>query len=130
MSIVHAIVRDISGMFDILDISDARRVSDSTAFKPPTSIRGAAAPDGGMGAGAGADAEDGFVGIDCDEGWILLLDGSGCCSFALLPSASPAVSITGSFWPRSLPRLATPTPHVRVVLYPEHSRPSSRHWEQ
>lgn len=41
-----------------------------------------------------------------------------------------ASSMTGSFWPRSLPLLATPTPHVRVVLYPEHSRPSSRHCEQ
>lgn len=38
--------------------------------------------------------------------------------------------MTGSFWPRSFPRLATPTPHVSVVLYPEHSRPSSRHCEQ
>lgn len=32
--------------------------------------------------------------------------------------------------PRSLPRLATPTPHVSCVLYPEHSLPISRHWEQ
>lgn len=32
--------------------------------------------------------------------------------------------------PRSLPRLATPTPQVSVVLYPEHSFPTSRHCEQ
>lgn len=32
--------------------------------------------------------------------------------------------------PRSLPLLATPTPHVRVVRYPEQSLPFSRHWEQ
>ncbi len=32
--------------------------------------------------------------------------------------------------PRSLPRLATPTPQVSWVLYPEHSLLTSRHWEQ
>lgn len=32
--------------------------------------------------------------------------------------------------PRSLPRLATPTPQVSCVLYPEHSLPTSRHCEQ
>ena len=32
--------------------------------------------------------------------------------------------------PRSLPLLATPTPQVNWVLYPEHSLPTSRHWEQ
>lgn len=32
--------------------------------------------------------------------------------------------------PRSFPRLATPTPQVRRVLYPEHSLLTSRHWEQ
>jgi hypothetical protein len=37
---------------------------------------------------------------------------------------------TGRDKPRSLPRLATPTPQVNCVLYPEHSLPSSRHCEQ
>lgn len=32
--------------------------------------------------------------------------------------------------PRSLPLLATPTPHVKVVLYPEHSFPMSIHCVQ
>lgn len=32
--------------------------------------------------------------------------------------------------PRSLPLLATPTPHVNVVLYPEHSFPISIHCVQ
>ena len=36
----------------------------------------------------------------------------------------------GSDRPRSLPRLATPTPQVRVVRYPEHSFPISMHWPQ
>lgn len=39
-------------------------------------------------------------------------------------------SVTGSDIPRSLPRLATPTPQVNVVLYPEHSLPWSKHCEQ
>lgn len=37
---------------------------------------------------------------------------------------------TGSEKPRNLPRLATPTPHVNVVRYPEQSFPISRHCEQ
>jgi hypothetical protein len=37
---------------------------------------------------------------------------------------------TGRDRPRSLPRLATPTPQVNCVLYPEHSLPTSRHCEQ
>lgn len=37
---------------------------------------------------------------------------------------------TGRESPRSLPRLATPTPHVNCVLYPEHSFPTTRHCEQ
>ena len=37
---------------------------------------------------------------------------------------------TGNERPRSLPRLATPTPQVRVVLYPEQSLPCSIHWVQ
>ena len=37
---------------------------------------------------------------------------------------------TGRDKPRSLPRLATPTPQVNWVLYPEHSLPTSRHCEQ
>jgi len=36
----------------------------------------------------------------------------------------------GSDRPRSFPLLATPTPHVNCVLYPEHSLPISRHCEQ
>jgi len=37
---------------------------------------------------------------------------------------------TGKDIPRSLPRLATPTPHVRVVRYPVHSFPISTHCPQ
>ena len=37
---------------------------------------------------------------------------------------------TGSDKPLSFPRLATPTPQVNWVLYPEHSLPTSRHCEQ
>lgn len=37
---------------------------------------------------------------------------------------------TGRDIPRSFPRLATPTPQVRVVRYPEHSFPSSMHCPQ
>jgi hypothetical protein len=36
----------------------------------------------------------------------------------------------GKDMPRSFPRLATPTPHVRVVRYPEHSFPMSTHGPQ
>jgi len=36
----------------------------------------------------------------------------------------------GSVRPRSFPRLATPTPHVNVVLYPEQSFPRSKHCVQ
>jgi hypothetical protein len=36
----------------------------------------------------------------------------------------------GNDKPRSFPRLATPTPQVKVVRYPEHSFPSSMHWPQ
>ena len=37
---------------------------------------------------------------------------------------------TGQVSPRSFPRLATPTPHVKVVLYPEQSFPNSKHCPQ
>ena len=37
---------------------------------------------------------------------------------------------TGRDRPRSFPRLATPTPQVNWVLYPEHSLPTSKHCEQ
>lgn len=37
---------------------------------------------------------------------------------------------TGRDIPRSLPRLATPTPQVNVVRYPEHSLPISMHCPQ
>lgn len=36
----------------------------------------------------------------------------------------------GNARPRNLPLLATPTPQVKVVLYPEQSLPASRHCEQ
>jgi hypothetical protein len=36
----------------------------------------------------------------------------------------------GKDMPRSFPRLATPTPHVRVVRYPEHSFPFLTHCSQ
>jgi hypothetical protein len=36
----------------------------------------------------------------------------------------------GNESPRNFPLLATPTPHVNVVLYPEQSLPSSKHCEQ
>lgn len=122
ISIVQAIVRDISDIsdisgifcmlcifciFDIFDafsgssISGAWRVSDSIVLSPSTSINGAAA--GGADGGeirVGAGAEGGFEGIDCGGGcgwdsW--LLEGNGCCSFALFPPASPVESITGNF---------------------------------
>ena len=38
--------------------------------------------------------------------------------------------ITGKVMPLSLPRLATPTPQVSVVRYPEHSFPISTHCPQ
>lgn len=37
---------------------------------------------------------------------------------------------TGNDMPRSFPRLATPTPQVKVVRYPEHSLPISMHCPQ
>lgn len=37
---------------------------------------------------------------------------------------------TGRDRPLSFPRLATPTPQVSCVLYPEHSFPTSKHCEQ
>lgn len=37
---------------------------------------------------------------------------------------------TGNVMPRSFPRLATPTPQVRVVRYPVHSFPISTHCPQ
>lgn len=101
ISIVQAMVRDISGvfcifcMFDEFGISDARRVSDPTAFKPPTSMSGVCVSDRGICVGAGA--EDGLAGIDCDGGWLWLLEGSGFCSFAVLAPASSFDSITGNF---------------------------------
>lgn len=44
--------------------------------------------------------------------------------------ATGADLATGNDKPRSLPLLATPTPHVNCVLYPEHSLPISKHGEQ
>lgn len=44
--------------------------------------------------------------------------------------AAGADLATGRESPRSFPRLATPTPQVSWVLYPEHSFPNSKHCEQ
>ena len=84
MSIVHAMVRDISDMFgmfgmfgmvgmvDVLSISGTSRVSDRTVSKLPVSISGGAAPDEGIwfgpNAGVGAGAEDRLEGICCGGG--------------------------------------------------------------
>jgi hypothetical protein len=46
------------------------------------------------------------------------------------PELTGGAFAMGSDKPRSLPRLATPTPHVSCVLYPEHSLPISKHCEQ
>ena len=59
------------------------------------------------------------------EGDCLFLDSRGDVGPATL-----LVPATGSDSPLNLPRLATPTPHVNWVLYPEQSLPSSRHCEQ
>ena len=51
----------------------------------------------------------------------------------LVTPTGPSVfsfSATGHVKPRSFPRLAIPTPHVNVVLYPEQSFPISRHCPQ
>ena len=74
---------------------------------------------GGTGVCEGSREEDAAVLLDVLGG-----------DFAVSLCACSPDSITGSFCPRSFPRLATPTPHVNVVLYPEHSRPISRHCEQ
>lgn len=51
--------------------------------------------------------------------------------FRLVTPTGPSVlSATGHVKPRSFPRLAMPTPHVSVVLYPEQSFPISRHCPQ
>lgn len=56
------------------------------------------------------------------------IDSGTHCDFGgMVAGREPA---TGRDSPRNLPRLATPTPHVRVVLYPEHSWPRPIHWEQ
>jgi hypothetical protein len=47
-----------------------------------------------------------------------------------IDDASLLVPATGSDSPRNFPLLATPTPHVSCVLYPEQSLPWSRHCEQ
>ena len=49
-----------------------------------------------------------------------------CCSQA----TAFLLFATGRDSPRSFPRLATPTPHVNCVLYPEHVLPRSMHWVQ
>ncbi len=45
---------------------------------------------------------------------------NGCCLLLAIGNDSP----------RNLPRLATPTPHVNVVLYPAQSFPPSKHGVQ
>ena len=47
-----------------------------------------------------------------------------------IDDANLLVPATGSESPRNFPLLATPTPHVNCVLYPEQSLPWSRHCEQ
>lgn len=65
---------------------------------------------------------------------LLVGDGSrlGADVACSLPSSPEAVAFLEEFAigrerPRSFPRLATPTPHVSVVLYPVQSLPISRH---
>ncbi len=72
--------------------------------------------------------------LKLDERWLVLLE-------ALFPEVDAEDSFrgaavaggdlaTGKDIPRSLPRLATPTPQVRVVRYPVHSFPISTHCPQ
>lgn len=117
MSIVQAIFEDMSKAAGIMGGLPSSFTLGMLA--PNDAIAGPV--DGGIGAEA-------LLGTREEDGPLLLE--AFCCDFAEFPDNFPSDSITGSFWPRSLPRLATPTPHVNVVLYPEHSRPSSRHWEQ
>jgi hypothetical protein len=48
----------------------------------------------------------------------------------LSPVAAGCAPVIGRDSPRNLPRLATPTPQVNVVLYPAQSRPRFKHCEQ
>ncbi len=83
----------------------------------------------------------GFEGIDRIDSSLILTsssvgsrdleideDARGRAAGGLL--ATGADFATGRDKPRNLPLLATPTPQVNWVLYPEHSLPTSRHCEQ
>ena len=123
MSIAHDILVDISGT---VDMTGGCLRSDSIEFNTAGFSMGAVIPVGVAAAGGGAWLEG-----TCNEGGLWLLVAAPLCvSLDELAEGSTSASMTGNFWPRSLPLLATPTPHVKVVLYPEHSRPISRHWEQ
>ena len=52
------------------------------------------------------------------------------CDFGSCVAVAEGDFAIGKDMPRSFPRLATPTPHVRVVRYPEHSFPMSTHGPQ
>ena len=117
MSIAQAIFEDMSKEADIIGGLPSCFTLDVVV--PNDVVSGPV--DGGI----GAETLSGTREVDGS----LLLEASGCDFTAFSDNCSSAC-MTGSFWPRSFPRLATPTPHVNVVLYPEHSRPRSRHWEQ
>lgn len=117
MSIVQAMFEDMSKAAGIMGGLPS---SFTLGVLPPNDVI-VGPVDRGIGAAAlaGTREEDGPL-LPEDFGF----------NFAAFPVDFSSDSITGSCWPRSFPRLATPTPHVNVVLYPEHSRPRSRHWEQ
>ena len=88
--------------------------------------------------GMGYDADCG----DLNEFWLMgivdvswgLLDLDDALFFRTGGSFSTGATFLlfamGNDRPRSFPLLATPTPQVNVVLYPEQSFPLSKHWVQ
>lgn len=115
MSIVQARFEDMSKAAGIMD-----GLPSSFTLGVLASNDAIAGPvDGGAEALSGIREEDGSPLLEAFD-----------CDLAAFPDDCASDCITGRCWPRSFPRLATPTPHVNVVLYPEHSRPRSRHWEQ
>jgi hypothetical protein len=65
------------------------------------------------------------------ERLVALTEAAVVCTLDSRVVVAAAVAFAmGNDRPRSLPRLATPTPQVRVVRYPEHSFPISIHWPQ